>query len=122
MAYEAEGNLYNIGETEQVSGSFKKRRFVLEMKDGTYTQLVEFECTQDKCSLLDNFKTADKVRVHFNIRGREWISPQNVKKYFNTLQAWRIETMDASSAASGVPANSDFDEPPPFLENDDLPF
>lgn len=122
MAYEAEGNIYDISKTEQVSDAFKKRKFVLEMKDGSYTQLVEFECTQDKCSLLDNYKTADKVRVHFNIRGREWTSPQNVKKYFNTLQAWRVESVDSAATSSPVSASSEFDEPPPYLESDDLPF
>ncbi len=122
MAYEAEGRIYNLADTEQVSQSFQKRRLVLEMKDGSFTQLVEFEFTQDKCSLLDQYKVADEVRVFFNIRGREWTSPQNVKKYYNTLQAWRIEPLSGQQSPPQRAAAPMEDEPPPYIGDDDLPF
>ena len=38
----------------------------------------------------------DQIEVSFNIRGREWTSPQGEVKYFNTLEAWRIEKMGAA--------------------------
>ena len=37
------------------------------------------------------------VEVSFNLRGREWTSPTGDVKYFNTLEAWRIETAQATA-------------------------
>ena len=31
------------------------------------------------------------VKVSINLRGREWINPEGVAKYFNSIQGWRIE-------------------------------
>jgi single-strand DNA-binding protein len=27
----------------------------------------------------------------FNLRGREWVNPQGEKKYFTSLEAWKID-------------------------------
>jgi hypothetical protein len=51
------------------------------------------EFTQDKCDLLNIYKVGEDVKVSINLRGREWVSPQGDTKYFNTIQAWRIEKM-----------------------------
>ena len=45
MAFTASGNLYKLMETKQITDSFKKREFVLEIVDGAYTQLVPFQLT-----------------------------------------------------------------------------
>jgi hypothetical protein len=71
------------------------------------------------------------VEVSFNLRGREWTSPQGEVKFFNTIEAWRIEkqgqsqpmgmpssgpsAMDmGSDTLPGVGANTE--------DDDDLPF
>jgi hypothetical protein len=56
-----------------------------------YPQDILFQATQDKCSLLDSVKVQDQIEVSFNLRGREWTSPTGEVKYFNSLEAWRIE-------------------------------
>ncbi|HMX38764.1 MAG TPA: DUF3127 domain-containing protein, partial [Saprospiraceae bacterium] len=38
MAFEVEGKLHRIFQTEQKSGSFQAREFVLEVPDGNYPQ------------------------------------------------------------------------------------
>ena len=97
---EVQGKLHFKGDTQSVSDTFRKRDFVVEYADNPiYPQLVQFQCTQDRCSLLDNFSPGDKVNVTFNLRGREWSNPQGEKKYFNTLEAWRIEKVEGESAA-----------------------
>ena len=74
-------------DTQVVSAKFKKREFVLTTEHGTnYPQQVTFVLTQDKVDILDNFEIGDELTVYFNLRGRE----QN-GKYFNTLEAWRIQ-------------------------------
>jgi hypothetical protein len=69
-----------------------------------YPQDIIFQTTQDKCSLLDQFQANDNVEVSFNLRGREWTSPQGEVKYFNTIEAWRIEKQ-GQSQPMGMPSN-----------------
>jgi len=86
---EIKGKLIVINPTQQVSEKFAKREFVIETEE-QYPQKVMFQLTQDKCDYMDNFKIGQKVVVGFNLRGREWTSPQGEVKYFNTLEAWKV--------------------------------
>src|SRR5687767_9473862 len=98
---EVTGTLKTRFETQKVSERFQKREFVLTTEANTpYPQYVSFQVTQDKCSLLDQFSEGEEVRIQFNLRGREWNGPQGVK-YFNTLEAWRIEKLQASAPSQG---------------------
>jgi hypothetical protein len=87
-------------DTQKVSDRFAKRDFVLTTEANTpYPQHVIFQITQDKCSILDQFNQGDEIKVQFNLRGREWDGPQGVK-YFNTLEAWRIEKAQNSTTGN----------------------
>src|ERR1700750_692278 len=93
-------------DTQRVSEKFQKREFVLTTEANTpYPQHVSFQVTQDKCSLLDGFNEGEDLKVQFNLRGREWNGPQGVK-YFNTLEAWRIERVSGSNTGSQSNQNS----------------
>ena len=78
-------------DAQQISDKFRKREFVLTDNSSQYPQHISFQLTQDKCSLIDQYNIGDELKVHFNLRGREWTSPKGEIKYFNTLEAWRIE-------------------------------
>ena len=127
-AFEAEGKLYKKMDTQQVTDTFIKREFVVEMVDGAYTQLVKFQMVQNNCEKLDGFNEGDDVKVTFNLRGREWTSPQGEVKYFNTLDAWRIEKV-GQGMPQGGPSDMNLDPIPAApsastesSEDDDLPF
>ncbi len=114
-------------EAQQVSEKFKKREFVLTDNSSQYPQHISFQLTQDKCSLLDQYNVGDEIKVHFNLRGREWTSPKNEIKYFNTLEAWRIETVAAGSSASkGASSSGSMNDVAATFtstaQEDDLPF
>ena len=94
------GSVKMVGNTVQVSEKFSKREFVVTDASGMYPQDIMFQSTQDKCALLDGYQVGDQVEVSFNLRGREWTSPTGEVKYFNTLEAWRIER-----ANQGAPVN-----------------
>jgi hypothetical protein len=97
MGMEAIGRLHAIYETKQVSERFTKREFVLELADNPkYPQTVLFQLTGDRVTQLDGMNVGDQVRIEFNLRGREWRSPQGEVKYFNSLDVWRIEPANAS--------------------------
>ncbi len=98
------GTLKVLNPTVQVSEKFSKREFVVTESSSMYPQDIQFQLTQDKCSMLDGFNINDQIDVSFNLRGREWTSPQGEVKYFNSLDAWRIDRAGAN-AGSGMPAS-----------------
>ena len=76
---------------QKVSEKFRKRDFVLTDNASQYPQFISFQLVQDRCSLLDAFQEGQEIRVFFNLRGREWRAPSGEVKYFNTLEAWKLE-------------------------------
>src|ERR1017187_2383438 len=108
----------------QVSEKFKKREFVITDNSSQYPQFIQFQLTQDRCSLLDNYKLGDELKVYFNLRGREWKNPQGEVKYFNSLEAWRLEAGAAQNSNSGASASVAENKAIPALDaqSDDLPF
>ena len=133
MTFEITGKLYEIFDEQQVSGTFKKREFVLEIQDGNYAQYPKFQLTQDKCNLLDSFQTGQEVKVSFNLSGRPF-TKNGVTSYFTNLSAWRLEAASAGAPAPQQRANhsqaSGFSSPAPaaapvstgFDGDDELPF
>jgi hypothetical protein len=120
--FKISGTLTVKNDTQQVSEKFSKRDFVIKDTASMYPQDLLFQLSQDKCSLLDNYQVGQQIEVSFNLRGRGWISPQGEVKYFNTLDAWRIEMV-------GSVASQPVSQPPvieqPTTEQDDsgdLPF
>jgi len=109
---ELTGTIKKIEETQIVSDKFKKRNFVITTND-TYPQHISLEVKQDKCSILDSYKVGEQVTVSINILGREWNSPAGETKYFNTLEAWKINKGTAEYSVPNTPA---------MQTGDDLPF
>jgi len=90
-------------DTQKVSDRFSKREFVLTTEANTpYPQHVSFQLTQDKCGELDAYNVGDEIRVQFNLQGREWNGPQGIK-YFNTLDAWKIQKAAQGSSTQKNP-------------------
>jgi hypothetical protein len=110
--FKIKGTIKMIGETNVINDKFRKRDFVLTSEDDMYPQQISFQVVQDKCDDLNNFKEGMSVEVSFNLRGREWTSPTGDVKYFNTLEAWRIET--AQATATVVTPEEKVEEDLPF--------
>ncbi len=118
------GKILEISDTQQISDSFKKREFVLEYAENPqYPEFVKFESIQDKCALLDGLKPGEEVDVYFNIKGRKWNDPKGGVKYFNSLQAWKIDGVSSSGQEAPTATPAPTEEPGWVSENeDDLPF
>ncbi len=127
--FKLQGTLKVIKDTQQITDTFSKREFVVTESSSMYPQDVLFQATQDKCNMLDGMSQGDTVEVSFNIRGREWTSPQGEVKYFNSLDAWRIERVNQGMPQGG-PSDMDFGSSAPEIpssatetaDDDDLPF
>jgi hypothetical protein len=123
---EVSGKIKMLGESKNVgSGSFLKRELVVTT-DEQYPQHILVEFVQDKCDLLNNYQVGDAVKVSINLRGREWVDPQGVTKYFNAIQGWRVEKLGTAPPAPSapMPAAETFAPAENFKEeeHDDLPF
>ncbi|HEY8937647.1 MAG TPA: DUF3127 domain-containing protein [Cyclobacteriaceae bacterium] len=97
------GELIVKNDKVQVTEKFSKREFVIKT-DGEHPQEVQFQLAQDKCALLDSYNIGDKIDVNFNIRGREWTSPQGEVRYFNTLDAWKLDLV-MKAGSDGLPTS-----------------
>ncbi len=125
MSFEVEGKMIKKYETESKSEKFQAREFVIEIASGNYPEFVKFQLTQDRCALIDNFSEGEQMKVHFDLRGREWQG-----KYFTNLNAWRVEKVAQGDAPAPVASGGDAsfpsasDEPADSANNadDDLPF
>jgi hypothetical protein len=129
MSFEISGRLAERFETQKVSDRFQKREFVLEIKSTgnsgfEFVDLIKFQATQDKCSLLDQFRIDEEVKVSFNLRGRKWERDGQVS-YFTNLEAWKIEKVQSAPGQDSLSIpDAPFPTQPPEDDSgiDDLPF
>lgn len=125
MSFEITGTLVKKYEVETKGESFRVRDFVIKANDGgQYDNFVKFQTTQDRTAIIDDFNEGDEIKVHFDLRGRQW-----QEKYFTNLNAWRVESLSkAAPAAGGAAAEESFNdfpttgEEPAAEASDDLPF
>ncbi|MFC2441314.1 MAG: DUF3127 domain-containing protein [Capnocytophaga ochracea] len=96
---EIQGRIKVIFAPESVGANgFQKRDLVITTEE-QYPSDIIIQFTQSKCALLDNLQVGQRVNVHFNLQGREWISPQGEVKYFNTVVGWKIELIQTTNVA-----------------------
>jgi hypothetical protein len=119
---EIQGKIKVLNETQTIgSNGFRKREVVITTED-KYPQNILIEFIQDKCDVLNSYKVGQDVKININIRGKEWVNPEGIAKYFNSLQGWRIENMHKNkSKVTNLPEI----EPSEFIGDEDdggLPF
>lgn len=96
---EIQGRIKTIFAPETVGqNGFQKRDLVITTEE-QYPSDIIIQFTQTKCALLDNLQVGQRVKVHFNLQGREWTSPQGEVKYFNTVVGWKIELIQTTNVA-----------------------
>lgn len=114
MSFELTGTVKEIFDEQTFASGFNKREFVVTSEADKFPQDIKFECLKDKVELVNNLSKGDKVKVTFDINGREWNG-----KYFVNLAAWRVDAAGAGGAADDGPPPFDpgdevLDEEPPF--------
>ncbi|MFK5880370.1 MAG: DUF3127 domain-containing protein [Flavobacteriaceae bacterium] len=121
---EVTGKIKLINETQTFGASgFRKRELVITTNE-QYPQMLMIEFVQDKCDMLNSYAVGQDVKVAINLRGREWINPEGVAKYFNSIQGWRIENLQvAAQQGADVPPMEEIQAADlSSNEPDDLPF
>jgi hypothetical protein len=119
MAYDLTGKVKVIMEARTFGSGFTVREFVVTVEEGKYPQDICLQCVQEKVSLLDTIQAGQEVTVTFDIRGRE----SKEGRYFNNLQAWRIQAGEPAAAGADAPPAADADVPADLEEyEDEIPF
>jgi len=104
------GKIKIINETQTFGEKgFRKRELVLTTSE-EYPQMLMVEFVQDKCDLLDQYQVGQSVNISINLRGREYINPEGVAKYFNSIQGWRIQASEDKPELEAADESND----PPF--------
>jgi hypothetical protein len=120
-SFKLNGTIKKIGDTVQVTDKFKKREVVITDASSMYPQHVTMQFTQDKCDILNAYNEGQEVEISFNLDGKEYTDKNTGEiKYFNSLNAWKIESAAPSLASITSEAPS---QPSPITDEDDsLPF
>lgn len=104
--YELSGTVKQIFEEKTFGSGFNVREFVVTTDADKYPQDICLQCVKEKVEMVNKLKEGEKVKVSFDLRGREYQG-----RYFVNLNAWKVE--GASAGGSG-------DEPPPFDPADEI--
>ncbi len=120
--FEISGTIKKVFDEQTFGSGFNKREFVLTTEAGRFPQDLKFECVKDKVSLVEGLEPGAKVKVFFDLRGREWKD-----NYYVNLNAWKIEAegAGASPAAAGktkgAAPSAKGKKPAPFTDDDGAP-
>jgi hypothetical protein len=125
MAYELTGKLYKKYNTKQVTTTFKKREFVLEISEeingNIYTNYAKMQLVQNKCVLIDSAETGSTLTVSFNIKGTKY-DRDGKEEFITNLDVWKVEQVNGNqNTPANVPAKTTPFTPPSY-SIDDLPF
>jgi hypothetical protein len=107
------GAIKLINPIKVISDKFSVREFVVTTPDEKYPQDILFQTVNDKMAVLESLGVGQQVEVSYNVRGREYAAPGKPVKYYNTLDAWKIEVTGSNPSQPSTQ---------PIELDDDLPF
>ena len=116
---EVTGKIKVIGETETFGASGFRKRNLVVTTDEQYPQDLAIEFVQDKVDVLNSYQIGNSVKIGINLRGREWINPEGVAKYFNSIQGWNISKAELSNVEQAANLTAQVVD---GAQGDDLPF
>lgn len=115
---ELQGKLIKKFATQAISEKFSKREFVIEVenkKNPQYNDKIKLELTQDNCDLIEKFNLGSEIKVSINIKGKEYTNAKQEVNYFNSIQAWKIESVGSNYQMSDTMSDA-------IANSNDLPF
>ena len=114
--YELTGTVKKIMPLMTFPSGFTKREVIITSEGDRFPQEIPMGFTKDKISMLDTLKEGERIKVTFDLRGREYNG-----KYFINCEGWKLQKMDDGSADAPPSPPSNF-EPEPGDLDDKMPF
>ncbi len=88
---EIQGVLLHILPVQQISESFSKRDFILQVNDGKFDQEIQLELHGSNTDIIDAYGEGEEIKVTFNLRGKKFSKEGQSDRWFNSLIAWKLE-------------------------------
>ena len=85
---EIQGKIIHIFDEKRINDKLTIREFVVNT-GGTYPQEVIMQLANKNCDKIIGKHVGDEITAYINIRGRK--ATNGEKKWFNTIEAWRID-------------------------------
>ncbi len=99
--YNMEGIVHKIDDPQKFSDFFTKQSFVVlkqsTFKDKVYEDFITFDCVNNGMNNLVGVYPGHKVNVSFVLQGKESKNEAYKGKFFNTLKAIKIQTLEVAS-------------------------
>lgn len=86
---EVSGTIITIGEEVNVTDSFSKRTLLIE-QDEKYRPKLQIEFHNDKCTMLDDVTTGNKVKVSINLKSNPGKKQHGELNYFTNVIGWKL--------------------------------
>lgn len=89
---EIKGQVYKVGETQQVTDKFKKREVMIVIEPSSqYPQHIKVQFSQDKCDLADSLRAGQEVTFQINLRGKLYTDKNGNENCITNLEVWKVE-------------------------------
>ena len=98
------GVVTHIGEKETFGETFSKIAVRLEETEGQYPQSASLDFANKMLEKAETLKVWDILKVGFNIRSNE--SKKTPWKFFNGLNAWKVDFIGGGETAAELPDDS----------------
>jgi single-strand DNA-binding protein len=82
-----------VEQTETFGGNGFEARNLIVTTEEQFSQTLEIQFTQGRCILLDNINPGDRVKIKFNLKGKETMK-DNKPKVFTKVEGWAIEKVN----------------------------
>lgn len=81
------------------AGTQIRRFWVDTTTNAEWPNTPEFQLIKDKCLLVEHLTAGQEIEVSFNLRGRKATGADGVARVYNSLDAWRVNVVQRTSAA-----------------------
>lgn len=98
MSLSQEGKIIHIGKQDQKTDNFTVQDVVISFGEGDHIQECVFQFWNKGLEEVEKVNEGDSVEIFFNLRGRLWEKAGQPKRWFNTLNGWKISTLEEAES------------------------
>lgn len=114
-SFELVGTVKVVLDPQTFPSGFSKREVVVTPENERFPNDIPVSFAKDRAKLLDPLKPGERVKIQFDLRGREYNG-----RYFVNCEGWKLERIDETESVPETPDESAFSQDSGLP--DDMPF
>ena len=115
--YELTGTVKKLMPVMTFPSGFTKREVIISTEGDRFPQDIPVGFAKDKIAMLETVNEGERIKVSFDLRGREYNG-----KYFVNCEGWKLQKMDGAVAEPAPSSDPAFVEPDIGDLDDKMPF